>query len=251
MSDLSAVSAETARWIFDDAHAAFHDKQHPCNLFSETQGAIAWEEWQLPVPFLGREMRQGVLFMGANPSYGGTAETDSPRGGSDFDVYYEHWSHVFDGSSVEGDALLYRRYSELGRLALGSDFVLGVDALVIDAIPYRSDGEQTSGFSRIWGHVKVRYTLATLRDCAPRFVVTCGASALWCLLDLFPQPPQERRTPFRLRDFMGKAFSLNTDWGNVEVLPLPHLTAFHGLSNAERSEFGPMLRAMVVGRGFR
>jgi hypothetical protein len=249
MAYLNAVSKVTARWIFDDAPAAFHDDQHPCHRFSRTQDVTSWEEWQLPVPFLGREMRRGLLLMGSNPSYGGTAERDSPRGGSEFEAYFEYWLRVFDGSSVEGHALLYRRYSELGHLALGPDFTLGVDALVIDAIPYRSAREQTAGFAPIWGHVKDRYTLAAFRDCSPQFVVTCGASALWCLLDLFPQVQDKRRTPFRLRDFMGKPFSLVTEWSTMVVLPLPHLTSAFGVSKAEFAEFGGMLRAMVAREG--
>lgn len=245
MSDLNAVSAETARWILDDAHAAFHDKHHPCNGFSETQGTISWEEWQLPVPFLGREMRRGLVFMGFNPSFGGKAEGDSPRGGSEFDAYYNYWSHVFDGSTVEGRSQLYGRYLDLGRSALGSNFALGVDALVIDAIPYRSAKQDEAFSDDVWNHVRDRYTRAVLRDCSPRIIVTCGAWALWCLLDLFPQVVGKRPAPFRLRDLVGKDFDLATDWGSVVVLPLPHLTAAHGISTEQRAEFGRLLGTVL------
>lgn len=51
---LNAVSTDTTRWLLDDARDAYHDPGHPCHRFSKTQGHLAWEHWQLPVPFLGR-----------------------------------------------------------------------------------------------------------------------------------------------------------------------------------------------------
>ncbi|MGD0042015.1 MAG: hypothetical protein ABSE84_16685 [Isosphaeraceae bacterium] len=245
MSDLNAVSAGTVRWLFDDANAAFHQLDHPCHGLSKTQGAIPWDEWQLPVPFLGREMRRGLVFLGFNPSYGGKPEIDSPRGGTEFDAYYNYWASVFDGSSVEGRARLYGRYLDLGRSALGSNFALGVDALVVDAIPYRSAKQGEAWSDDVWKHVRDRYTRAVLVDCSPRIIVTCGAWALWCLFDLFPQVEGKRPAPFRLRDVVGKDLSLTTDWGSIIVLPLPHLSSAFGISNEDFAQFARLLRVMA------
>lgn len=244
---MSTVSIATARWLLNDAEAAFHDPEHPCHPFRDTQDTeghhLSWEQWQLPVPFLGREAKRGLLFLGFNPSFGG--ELGSPRGGTSLGAYYRYWSDLADSDFAERLAQLYQRYTELGELAADGVFRLGSDALAMDAIPYRSATGREAWSKEIWDHLKRRYTDAALRDCAPRVVVTCGAWALWCLRDLVMDLAAILPEDLRLRDWQGRVLTVATEWGEARVLPLPHLTAAFGVSRDDRSEFGRRLHQVL------
>jgi len=246
-ANVSIVSIETARWLLDDANAAFHDPDHPCHRFCNTQDTqcdhLTWEQWQLPVPFLGRQAKRGLLFLGFNPSFGG--EVGSPRGGISLEAYYRYWSDLPDSAFAERQAQLYQRYTELGELGADGAFQLGSDALAMDAIPYRSATGWDAWSPEIWNYLKDRYTGAVLRECAPRVVVTSGAWALWCLRDLVADLASTLPEALRLRDWQGKVLTVATEWGEASVLPLPHLTAAFGVSRDDRSEFGRRLHEVL------
>jgi hypothetical protein len=184
-----------------------------------------------------------LLFLGFNPSFGG--EPGSPRGGTTLEAYYRYWSELADSDFAERHAQLYQRYTELGELAADGVFRLGSDALAMDAIPYRSATGREGWSTKIWDHLKGPYTGAALRDCTPRFVVTCGAWALWCLRDLVPDLAAMLPEDFRLRDWQGQVLRVATEWGEARVLPVPHLTAAFGVSRDDRSEFGRRLHEVL------
>ena len=156
---------------------------------------------------------------------------------------------MFDGSADEESSRLYLRYAELGRLGVGDDFRLGTDALVMDAVPYRSLTLKVVWSPKVWSHLKVNYTWAALRDCAPSLVVTCGSDALWCLRDLLPGLAEKIPDGWRLGDWIGKDLLVSTEWGSVRVLPLPHLTSAHGISSDDRREYGLHLHQMLSAPG--
>lgn len=115
----------------------------------------------------------------------------------------------------------------------------------MDVIPYRSLTGKEAWSPEVWAHLKNDYALSALRDCAPQFVVTAGADALWCLRDLVPDLAAKLPADWTLGDVKGQVVTAATEWGVAGVLPLPHLPAAFGVSRNDRAAYGRNLHDIL------
>jgi len=122
----SVISEQTSRAVYDDALLAYADPAHPCHVFRTLQRDVPDAEWQLPEPFNGASATAGIVFMGLNPSY--DPGEPVPRIGTSFEDWDTFYRHRLDGEPSLWP-LLYRRYQQIGQIAVGDGFRLGRDAL--------------------------------------------------------------------------------------------------------------------------
>jgi hypothetical protein len=183
--------------------------------------------------------------MGFNPSYS-LAEVESPHGETGFEEYWEYWTAVFEERRLEAHARLYGQYQWLGEHALGNSFRLGSDAIIIDAIPYRSAKVGDAWSPSIWAYLREQYTLAALTECCPRVVVTAGAWALWCLRDLLPELRERLVGTLRVGKLAGTPIKARASWGEFAVLSVPHLTGAHGVTLEQRLSFAGALAGLLT-----
>jgi hypothetical protein len=143
------VSMGLSRAIYEDAIRAFEDAAHPCHAFRRLQDGVPDDRWQMPEPFNGRTADAGIVFLGLNPSY--DPREAVPTIGSSFEEWDCSHRARFD-SAEPGWHKLYRRYQAVGEMAVGSEFRLGRDAVVLEAIHFRSAAGQGCNDRRVLEH---------------------------------------------------------------------------------------------------
>jgi uracil-DNA glycosylase len=241
---MNRVSDEVTRAVFDDAHAAYAESSHPCNQFRRLQHGVPDERWQLPVPFIGRTANAGLVFLGQNPNYD---SHDVPTIATD----YEQWRSFYEASfdvPQEQWPLLYRRYQRIGVGAVGQDFHLGADGLVLEIIRFRSESSEGCDDPRVLKH-EWPLTLAMLRDIQPRAIVANGQRALDALCAVDPGLASATEAP-RLEALEGRSFLARLEGlaGPVAVIPTRHLTGTFGLWNATIDRLGETAQKALASR---
>lgn len=218
------MSLELSRAIYDDAKRAYEDIGHPCHGFRYRQDRVPDDRWQLPEPFNGRSADAGIVFLGLNPSY--DPREPVPTIGSSFGEWDGYYRARFD-SPVPGWHKLYRRYQAVGELAVGSEFRLGRDAMVLEAIRFRSAAGQGCADNAVLDH-ELPLTERLLSELAPRVVVANGGDALWATQTLWPALQWELPAGTRLLTVEHRRFEIDAPWGRVSVIPTRHLSAAFG-----------------------
>ncbi len=234
-----AVSQELSRAIYDDAIRAFHDAGHPCHAFRHLQTRVDDHRWQLPEPFNGRSGDAGIVFLGLNPSY--DPQESVPTIGSSFDEWDCYHRARFDRPAHEWHKL-YRRYQTVGEMAVGPEFQLGRDAIVLEAIRFRSANGEGCSDPAVLEH-ELPLTERLLTELAPRVVVANGGGALWAVQVLFPTAHREIPLGTRLLSVEHQRFEIGAPWGAVAVVPTRHLSAAFGF----RLAMLPALAEVVAG----
>ena len=220
----SSVSLATSRAIYDDAREAYSVEEHPCHLFRWLQTGVPDADWQLPEPFNGRSANAGVIFLGLNPSY--DPNEGVPRIASTFAEWDMYYRARFDSPS-EGWHKLYRRYQRVGELATSDAFRLGIDAVVLEVIRFRSAGGAGCKDPSVLRH-EVPMTGRLLEELAPRVVIANGSGALWGVQTLWPEIQNALPLGTPLHIVEHKTFHVETPWGRVGIVPTRHLSASFG-----------------------
>jgi hypothetical protein len=240
VSDVArSVSMELSRAIFDDAIRAYTEVAHPCHAFRYLQVGVQDDRWQLPEPFNGRSADAGIVFLGLNPSY--DPGEPVPTVGSSFEEWDGYYRARFDRPSREWHKL-YRRYQAVGEVAVGSEFRLGRDAIVLEAVRFRSASGQGCADPAVFEH-EFPLTERLLSELAPRVVVANGSDALWATQMLWPALQREVPLGTRLLAVEHRRFGMDTPWGRVAVVPTRHLSAAFGF----RLEMLTVLAEVVAG----
>jgi hypothetical protein len=236
------ISLATSRAIYDDALFAYADERHPCHKFRSLQLEVEQADWQLPEPFNGDSANAGIVFLGLNPSYGGPEWV--PPLGTQFDEWDTFYRHRFDGDPSKW-ALLYRRYQQLGELAVGAGFRLGRDAIVLEVVRFRS--ARGAGVNSQVLDQERPLTRRLLQDANPLVIVSTGSWVLWELRTLFPGLADQVTANYRMRDLQGQIFE--AAWsdraGTVRILVSPHPTGAFGFSRSALASLGDRLRAAL------
>jgi hypothetical protein len=229
-----------SRAIYEDAIRAFEDAAHPCHAFRRLQDGVPDDRWQMPEPFNGRTADAGIVFLGLNPSY--DPREAVPTIGSSFEEWDGYHCARFN-SAEPGWHKLYRRYQAVGETAVGSKFRLGRDAVVLEAIRFRSAAGQGCNDRRVLEH-ELPVTGRLLAELVPQVVVANGGDALWALQMLFPA--LQRQLPLgetRVLAVEHRRFDIEAPWGRVAVVPTRHLSAAFGF----RLAMLPALAEVVAG----
>lgn len=235
------VSAELSKAVFDDALVAHDDPNHPCHAFVGVQVGVDPGRWQLPVPFMGSEANLGLVFLGLNPNW--RADEDSPRWGCTFEEYDRFWRQVFEAPPATWPKL-YQWYQRIGQRS-APGFVLGRDALVLEAIRYRSATPDALKDPRVWRHERP-LTLRLLTDVAPKVIVPVGKDALWYLGDMLPALASVLPSPLRLDAVELRRFSVAAPWGEVNVVPSRHLTGAWPMTDEDRLKLAEPIRLALL-----
>ena len=225
MDPSNTVSVETARALYADAKDAYTRSDHPCHRFRALQPGVPDEEWQLPEPFNGRSAQAGMVFLGLNPSYDPGEAV--PRIRASFDEWNEYYRCRFDGPS-KGWHKLYRRYQQIGELAFSPAFRLGIDAMALEIIRFRSAAGAACSDPAVLQH-ELPITGRLLAEIAPRVVVTNGSAALWGIQSLWPRLQEQIALGTPILKVEHQRFHLETSWGDVSIVPSRHLSASFGL----------------------
>jgi hypothetical protein len=172
-----AVSLELSRAIYDDALCAFADVAHPCHVFRHLQVGVEDDRWQLPEPFNGHSADAGIVFLGLNPSY--DPREPVPTIASSIEEWDGYHRARFDRPAHEWHRL-YRRYQAVGEAAVGPGFRLGRDAIVLEAIRFRSAAGQGCADPAVLEHER-HLTGRLLGELVPRWwsptaATHCGRS---------------------------------------------------------------------------
>jgi hypothetical protein len=229
-----------SRAIYDDAIRAFEEAAHTCHAFRTLQDDVPDDRWQMPEPLNGRTAGAGIVFIGLNPSY--DPREAVPAIGSSFAEWDGYHRARFD-SPAPGWHKLYRRYRAIGEMAVGSEFRLGRDAVVLEAIRFRSAAGQGCHDRRVLEH-ELPITGRLLAGLAPQMVVANGGDALWALQMLFPA--LQRQLPLgetRMLAAEHRRSDIETSWGRVAVVATRHLSAAFGF----RLAMLPALAGVVAG----
>jgi hypothetical protein len=236
------ISLTTSRAIYDDALLAYVDERHPCHKFRSLQPCTHQADWQLPEPFNGKSANAGIVFLGLNPSYGGTEWV--PPIGTDFEEWDTFYRRRFGGDSSKW-ARLYQRYQQLGELALGPNFRLGRDAIVLEVVRFRS--ARGAGVDSQVLDQERPLTRRLLQDVEPLVIVSTGSWVLWELRSLFPTLADQVPVIYRMRDLQGQIFEVV--WpdrgGTVRILVSPHPTGAYGFSRSALASLGDRLRTAL------
>jgi hypothetical protein len=229
-----------SRVIYDDAIRAFEDAAHPCHAFRRLQDGVPDDRWQMPEPFNGRTADAGIVFLGLNPSY--DPREAVPTIGSSFAEWDGYYRARFDSREPRWHKL-YRRYQAVGEMAVGAEFRLGGDAVVLEAIRFRSASGKGCNDPGVVEH-ELPITGRLLAELAPQVVVANGGDALWALQVLFPA--LQRQLPLegtRVLAAEHRRFDIETPWGRAAVVPTRHLSAAFGF----RLAMLPVLAGVVAG----
>ena len=229
LPSMNRVSDEIARTVFDDAHRAYVEPSHPCHQFRNLQHGVPDDRWQLPEPFDGRTANAGLVFLGHNPNY--DPREDVPTITTDYEQWRSFCEARFDAPEDQWD-MLYRKYQRIGVTAVGSDFHLGADGLVLEIIRFRSHGGEGCGDPAVLDH-EWPLTLAMLRDIQPRAIVVNGRPALDALCARAPE--LSAWTAGRRLDALEGTWvraSVEGLEAPVAVIPTRHLCAAVGVSTA-------------------
>jgi hypothetical protein len=242
---MNRISDEVTRAIFDDAHAAYAESTHPCHRFRNLQHGVPDNRWQLPVPFIGRTANAGLVFLGQNPSY--DPHEDVPTIATDYEQWRSFYEASFDGPKRQWP-LLYRRYQHIGVVAVGSDFHLGADGLVLEIVRFRSESSEGCDDPGVLEH-EWPPTLAMLRDIQPRAIVANGQRALDALCAIDPELASATEAS-RLEALEGRSFLAHLEGlrGPVAVIPTRHLTGTFGVRNATLDRLGETAQKALASR---
>ena len=229
------ISSATSRAIYEDALRAYSDQEHPCHGFRELQHGVPDESWQLPEPFNGASARAGIVFLGLNPSY--SAAEAVPRLGTSFNDWDHFYRHRLDGDPSKWP-LLYRRYQTVGQIAVGDQFLLGRDALVLEIVRFRS--EKHEGMTSVVLEHELRITAQLLAEVAPAVIVSVGSDALWELRRLFPQLKLDLPENYGMLDVEGNTFQVDSTsaGSSLRIVASSHLTGAFGMTHARVAAIG-------------
>jgi hypothetical protein len=219
-----SISHELSRAIYDDAMRAYHDPIHPCHIFRSLQPEVPDADWQLPEPFNGTSANAGIVFLGLNPSY--DPHEAVPRIGAQFGEWDHFYRNRFE-TTVDHWHKLYRRYQRVGELATSPDFRLGVDAVVVELIRYRSAGGAGCNNPAVLDH-ELPITGRLLEELAPRVVVANGAAALSAVQELWPTLGEQIPIGTGILGIEFRRFEIAMPWGQTAVVPTRHLSAAFG-----------------------
>jgi len=237
------ISQETSHAVYDDARRAYSDPDHPCHLFRTLQRKVPDAAWQLPEPFNGAAAAAGIVFLGLNPSY--NPDEDVPTIVTPFEEWDAFYRHRLDGDPARWP-LLYRRFQQLGQVAVGHDFRLGRDGLVLEIVRFRS--AKGEGITEAVLAQERPLTRRLLRDVLPQVIVANGGAVLWELRRVFPALAEKVPADYRMREVTGQIFQV--PWGDaagqVRIVICPHLSGSFGLSQATLTAL-----AEAVGRAWR
>jgi hypothetical protein len=214
----SATTA-TSRAIYEDALDAHQRDTHPCHRFRALQRGVPDDQWQLPEPFAGAWARRRIVFFGMNPSYrAGEDEDRGPPIGTTFEKWDDFYRLRYESPRGFTHGL-YAEYQRLGVEAFGEGFRLGRDALVMEAVRYRSkEGEGCT--APVIRH-ETRLTRRLLAEVQPRVIVAMSNRGVAAIRHLItdPLPHLGIEELSRLDPFHCEL----EDVGPVWIIPTPHL----------------------------
>jgi hypothetical protein len=239
---LRSISRKMSKAIFEDALVAYRNVEHPCHQFVGLQHGVAPDRWQLPVPFMGHSAGRGVVFLGLNPSW--NELEPSPRWGVEFDEFDRFWREAFDSIEPAWPSL-YRWYQRIGERALGDDFSLGRDGLVLEVIRYRSAQSAGCRDPAVLAH-ELPTTRALLEEATPRAILCCGGDSFWYLREMLPDLARQPRSDLAITKIQGMVFSCDTPWGRIGVVASAHITSARGLTSDDRLALGDRLREVLT-----
>jgi hypothetical protein len=223
------ITEATARAIYEDALAAYADSSHPCHFFRYLQRGVPDSKWQLPEPFNGHGAGGGIAFMGLNPSY--DPDEVVPAIGTSFREWNLFYRTRFDSDASRWHKL-YRRYQDIGRAALGSEFQLGRDGVVLEAVRYRSKNGEGCWDPAVSSHEQ-RLTRRLVEEAGPRILVTSGSAATRVLANMFPEFGQQLAASWRITSPNVEGIPVRVQLPDSQafvVVPVRHLTGARGLS---------------------
>jgi hypothetical protein len=185
---------------------------------------VSDDAWQLPEPFNGSSSKSGIVFLGLNPSY------DPNEAVPTIGVEFEEWDQFYRTRfeiPIERWHKLYRRYQRVGEIATSTDFRLGLDAVVLEVIRFRSAGAVGCHDQAVLKH-ELPITARLLEELAPRVVVANGADALWAVQELWPALQQAVPLSTGILAVEFRRLELATAWGPISIVPTRHLSAAFG-----------------------
>lgn len=228
------VTTATSQAIYRESLNAYSDPKHPCHVFRSLQHGVPEGAWQLPEPFNGASAGSGLVFLGLNPSY--SPSEDVPRIGTPFEAWDHFYRRRFD-ADVTDWALLYRRYQSVGEVALGHEFRLGRDALVLEIVRFRS--EKGEGLTdEVLSH-ELPITRQILAEIAPTVIIAVGRNVVWQLRRIYAELLDAVPDAYRIRDIEGATFTVHDETERaLHIIASPHLTGAFGLSNERIAAIG-------------
>ena len=234
-----AVTLETSRRIYEDALVAYTNAQHPCHVFRGLQGDATDEQWQMPEPFAGARARREIVFFGLNPSYRAGEHED--RGPTRTASFYE-WDLFYRTRYESSGGLthpLYQRYQEIGAAAFRDDpiaFRLGRDAMVMEAVRFRSRGGEGCDRREVLAHESI-LTRQLLLEVRPRIIVAMSKVGIDAI-NMFITPQLDVDEGVETLSMRGPVAATLTGGGGVWVIPAVHL--------AGRNPIGPKTISRLV-----
>lgn len=196
------MTRDLFRELYDEATALAIDvfdrgrTDHPCahlvrDAYADPEVAPpqgwpgTWRrDWQLPETYWGEIEREPlVAFVGINPSI--LPEQACPRHGSSFDDWFEFYRNRLGPRGVLREITttappLYRFYSDVIREAFGNASDVHTDAIICDAVHYKSRKPGPPNLLRaaIDHATSAPLTLALIRRARCRVVVLAGQEAI-------------------------------------------------------------------------
>jgi hypothetical protein len=219
-----AVGQAISRAIYEDAIQAYTDPLHPCHPFRHLQTGVPDYAWQLPEPFNGHSANAGLVFLGLNPSYDPVESV--PRLSANFEEWDSYYRGRFDSPSQTWHKL-YRRYQRIGELALTESFRLGIDAMVLESIRFRSAQAMGCQDPAVVAH-ELPTTRALIAELTPRVLIANGAGALGAIQSLWPDLQSAIPIGTPLLKVEHRPVRLEVAWGALDVIPTRHLSAAFG-----------------------
>lgn len=239
---MNQVSEETSRLIFDDAIDAYRNPDHPCHRFVEQQIGIPPDQWQLPEPFNGWRCNSGLVFLALNPSF--DANEDVPRIGSSFEDWDRFYRARFDGLHPDLH-FLYKRYQTFGQYAAGPTFRLGIDAIVLEVVRFKSWKGSGIDHPGVLDHERTLLN-QLLAYTSPRVIVCQTNQAGNQLAALSPEFRTRWVKAPPLKALEGTLIPAEFSWGHTLVAPSRHFTAAYSMTNEDRRRVAEAVRTVLA-----
>ena len=234
---MRTISSDYFKKVYNDGIDCANNPKHPCHHFVQWQNDAGITPFQLPEPLSGASCSLGIAFMGLNPSI--SANEIIPTSRWSFDEFMDYYRTRFsDNNRDEKGKLTVKDYSgqfrrvklwntieKFGRDYISSDFCLGVDALLIEDIRYKSTkgwlGYNEAQEAMVQEH-QFEFTEALLDEKVFNVVVVMGNKALNQIRKFAVDAD---KIPHRIGLAMGRSYECQTKAGTkFYACPIKHLS---------------------------
>ena len=237
------ISARYSREVFEDALSAVNDKDHPCRHMFDWQLKNHYEPFQLPEPFSGAQAQMRIALVGLNPSV--THDEIIPTLEKDwtFEAYDKFFRSRFDDLHRDHQGKIFVDYrdgrrekvrlwnnielfaNEFLSPAIGRDFRLGQDAVLLETVRYKSKkgwlGSNSRETKRLIEH-QTRFTQMLIDENLFSILVPMGNDALAQVINILSF---SERLPTTIGGAMGKSyFGRSPSGAQIVVCPIKHLS---------------------------